>query len=48
MSVRGAARSAWYYLAVTKNGASVSSYLDGALVHSASGAGTTAPVCHGT
>jgi hypothetical protein len=37
-------QGAWHYVAVTKNGASVSFYLDGALVHSASGAGTAAPV----
>jgi hypothetical protein len=37
-------RGAWHYLAVTKNGGSVSFYLDGALIHSASGAGATAPV----
>jgi hypothetical protein len=37
-------QGAWHYVAVTKNGTSVSFYLDGALVHSASGAGTTAPL----
>jgi hypothetical protein len=37
-------QGAWHYVAVTKNGGSVSFYLDGALVHSASGAGATAPV----
>lgn len=37
-------QGAWHYVAVTKNGGSASFYLDGALIHSASGAGTTAPV----
>lgn len=34
----------WHHVAVTKNAGSVSFYLDGALLHSGSGAGATAPV----
>ena len=37
-------RGTWHYVAVTKNGGSVSFYLDGTLVHSATGAAATAPV----
>jgi hypothetical protein len=37
-------RGAWHHVAVTKDGAAVSFYLDGRLVHSGTGAGTTAPV----
>jgi PKD repeat protein len=37
-------QSSWHYIALTKNGANVSLYLDGTLVHTGSGAGATAPV----
>jgi hypothetical protein len=40
----GSVRGAWHHVAVTKNSSAVSLYLDGALVHSATGAGAAVPV----
>jgi concanavalin A-like lectin/glucanase superfamily protein len=37
-------QGAWHHVAITKNGAAVAFYLDGNLIHSGTGAGTTAPV----
>ena len=37
-------QGAWHHVAVTKDGGSVRFYLDGALIHSGSGAAATAPV----
>jgi hypothetical protein len=44
LTTHGVSAGAWHHVAVTKDGAAVSFYLDGRLVHSGTGAGTTAPV----
>lgn len=36
-------KGAWHHVAITKNGPAVGFYLDGRLIHSGTGAGTTAP-----